>query len=133
MRGLIDQTLAAYGRIDILVNNAGAVARELTHELSVESWETAMGIMGEWYNGYRFAKAAETDLYNTEFRRLHLVALASQGRQDVPQSGAEAVFPVVPKGPDIQPVGLDEIQDLLRGVTGGHSMSVDRRLWIARA
>ena len=76
MRGLIDQTLAAYGRIDILVNNAGAVARELTHELSVESWETAMGIMGEWYNGYRFAKAAETDLYNTEFRRLHLLALA---------------------------------------------------------
>ena len=26
----------------------------------------AMGIMGEWYNGYRFAKAAETDLYNTD-------------------------------------------------------------------
>ena len=57
MRGLIDQTLAAYGRIDILVNNAGAVARELTHELSVESWETAMGIMGEWYSGYRFDHA----------------------------------------------------------------------------
>ena len=28
--------------------------------------ETAMGIMGQWYNGYRFAKAAETDLYNTD-------------------------------------------------------------------
>ena len=27
---------------------------------------TAMGIMGEWYNGYRFATAAETDLYNTD-------------------------------------------------------------------
>ena len=26
----------------------------------------AMGIMGEWYNGYRFAKAAATDLYNTD-------------------------------------------------------------------
>ena len=26
----------------------------------------AMGIMGQWYNGYRFAKAAETDLYNTD-------------------------------------------------------------------
>ena len=37
VRGLIEQTLAAYGRIDILVNNAGAVARELTHELPVES------------------------------------------------------------------------------------------------
>ncbi len=28
--------------------------------------ETAMGVMGEWYNGYRFAAAAETDLYNTD-------------------------------------------------------------------
>ena len=28
--------------------------------------DTAMGIMGEWYNGYRFAEAAETDLYNTD-------------------------------------------------------------------
>ena len=28
--------------------------------------DTAMGIMGEWYNGYSFAKAAETDLYNTD-------------------------------------------------------------------
>ena len=28
--------------------------------------DTAMGIMSEWYNGYRFAKAAETDLYNTD-------------------------------------------------------------------
>ena len=27
---------------------------------------TAMGTMGEWYNGYRFATAAETDLYNTD-------------------------------------------------------------------
>ena len=28
--------------------------------------ETAMGIMGQWYNGYRFATTAETDLYNTD-------------------------------------------------------------------
>ena len=28
--------------------------------------DAALGIMGEWYNGYRFAKAAETDLYNTD-------------------------------------------------------------------
>ena len=27
---------------------------------------TAMGIMGEWYNGYRFAEEAETDLFNTD-------------------------------------------------------------------
>ena len=28
--------------------------------------DTAMGIMGQWYNGYRFARAAETDLYNSD-------------------------------------------------------------------
>ena len=28
--------------------------------------ETAMGIMGEWYNGYRFAEEAVADLYNTD-------------------------------------------------------------------
>ena len=28
--------------------------------------ETAMGIMGQWYNGYRFAEEAATDLYNTD-------------------------------------------------------------------
>ena len=27
---------------------------------------TAMGVMGEWYNGYRFATTADTDLYNTD-------------------------------------------------------------------
>ena len=28
--------------------------------------DTAMGIMGQWYNGYRFAEEAATDLYNTD-------------------------------------------------------------------
>ena len=28
--------------------------------------DTALGIMGEWYNGYRFAKGAEVDLYHTD-------------------------------------------------------------------
>ena len=28
--------------------------------------ESAMGVMREWYNGYRFAKGAEGDLYNTD-------------------------------------------------------------------
>ena len=41
---------------------------ETYRELGVFNQEvaTAMGIMGQWYNGYRFAKAAETDLYNTD-------------------------------------------------------------------
>ena len=28
--------------------------------------DTAIGIMGQWYNGYRFAEEAETDLYNSD-------------------------------------------------------------------
>ena len=28
--------------------------------------DAALALMGEWYNGYRFAKGAETDLYNTD-------------------------------------------------------------------
>ena len=36
------------------------------HGVFSQDVDTAMGVMGEWYNGYRFAKAAETDLYNTD-------------------------------------------------------------------
>ena len=36
------------------------------HGVLAQDVDTAMGIMGQWYNGYRFAKAAETDLYNTD-------------------------------------------------------------------
>ena len=28
--------------------------------------DTALGIMGEWYGGYRFARGADTDLYNSD-------------------------------------------------------------------
>ena len=42
---------------------------------------TAMGIMGQWYNGYRFAKEAETDLYNTDMVLYYLKQLdAEPGR-----------------------------------------------------
>ena len=36
------------------------------HGVFNQGLDTAMGIMGEWYNGYRFAKAVDTDLYNTD-------------------------------------------------------------------
>ena len=36
------------------------------HGVFNQDVDTAMGIMGEWYNGYRFAEEAETDLYNTD-------------------------------------------------------------------
>ena len=36
------------------------------HGVFDQEVDTALGIMGEWYNGYRFAEEAETDLYNTD-------------------------------------------------------------------
>ena len=45
--------------------------------------ETAMGIMGEWYNGYRFATTAETDLYNTDMVLYYLKH--SIPNRDVPE------------------------------------------------
>ena len=41
---------------------------ETYRELGVfnQEVETAMGIMGQWYNGYRFSEEAETDLYNSD-------------------------------------------------------------------
>ena len=36
------------------------------HGVFGQDLDTAMGIMGEWYNGYRFARTAAADLYNTD-------------------------------------------------------------------
>ena len=36
------------------------------HGVFDQDVDTAMGLMGEWYNGYRFAKDAATHLYNTD-------------------------------------------------------------------
>ncbi len=36
------------------------------HGVLDQDADEAMALMGEWYNGYRFAKAADTDLFNTD-------------------------------------------------------------------
>ena len=36
------------------------------HGVLDQDVDEAMALMGEWYNGYRFATAADTDLYNTD-------------------------------------------------------------------
>src|SRR6516162_5852856 len=38
--GLVQATVAAYGRLDILVNNAGVNIRHPAHELSAHDWKT---------------------------------------------------------------------------------------------
>ena len=37
-----------------------------SHGVFAQDVDAALGLMGEWYNGYRFAEEAETDLYNTD-------------------------------------------------------------------
>ena len=58
---------------------------EMYRDLGVfnQEVEAAMGIMGQWYNGYRFAKAAETDLYNSDMVLYYLKH--SIPNRDVPE------------------------------------------------
>ncbi len=42
------------------------VERYRDHGAFSQDIDTALGIMREWYDGYRFAEEAETDLYNTD-------------------------------------------------------------------
>ena len=53
------------------------------HGVFNQGVDTAMGVMGEWYNGYRFATAADTDLYNTDMVLYYLDE--SMPNRDVPE------------------------------------------------
>ena len=44
------------------------------HGVFNQDVEAALDVMGEWYNGYRFAKNAEDDLYNTDMVLYYLKA-----------------------------------------------------------
>ncbi len=44
VRGLIDATVARYGRLDIIVNNAGIVAVQTVEESSVADWDQVMAV-----------------------------------------------------------------------------------------
>lgn len=53
-RGLVDATLAHYGRLDLLVNNAGATRVIAHHDLDAvtdEDWQRILGtnVIGTWY------------------------------------------------------------------------------------
>ena len=70
-----------------MVGFTGAEVRNLVEtyrELGLfnQDVDEAMALMGEWYNGYRFAKAAETDLYNADMVLYYLKH--SMPNRDVP-------------------------------------------------
>ena len=58
------------------------------HGVLDQDADEAMALMGEWYNGYRFATAADTDLYNTDMVLYYLDE--SMPNRGVPAAVSEA-------------------------------------------
>ena len=61
-----------------MVGFTGAEVRRLVetyreHGVFDQDVDEAMALMGEWYNGYRFAEDADTDLYNTDLYNTDMV------------------------------------------------------------
>ncbi len=44
IQGIVDQTVAAFGRVDILVNNAGIIRREDALEFTEKDWDDVMDV-----------------------------------------------------------------------------------------
>ena len=49
------------------------------HGVLAQNVDDAMAVMGEWYNGYRFAKSATNQLYNTDMVLYYLKAAILNG------------------------------------------------------
>ena len=60
----------------------GLVETYREHGVFDQDVDQAMALMGEWYNGYRFAKDAATDLYNSDMVLYYLAE--SMPNRDVP-------------------------------------------------
>ena len=85
---------------------------------------TVLGIMGEWYNGYRFAEEAETDLYNSDMVLYYLKR--SMPNRSVPTYLIDSNVRIdygklrhlLTVGRRIEERSLNGNFDLLRGVIG---------------
>ena len=67
----IGRNISLHPDFNEMVGFTAAEVRQLVetyreHGVFDQAVDAAMTLMGEWYNGYRFAKAAETDLYNSD-------------------------------------------------------------------
>ena len=44
VEGMVRETVEKFSRLDILVNNAGIISTALIEEVSVEEWDSVMGV-----------------------------------------------------------------------------------------
>ena len=83
----IGRNISLHPDFNEMVGFTAAEVRQLVetyreHGVFDQDVDAAMALMGEWYNGYRFAKAAETDLYNSDMVLYYLDESISN--RDVP-------------------------------------------------
>ena len=80
MRGLVDATLAAFGRIDVLVNNAGSPASPLVLHTMLDEWNrvSAVDLTGASCSRACRAHDGRADLWGDRQHRLPAWATAAR-------------------------------------------------------
>jgi gluconate 5-dehydrogenase len=90
VQSVVDQTVAAYGKIDILVNNAGVSWGERPESMPVDKWQKVIDI--NLTGAFLFSQAAGREMLKRKFGRIINVASIAGLRSSVngPQYAAYA-------------------------------------------
>jgi NAD(P)-dependent dehydrogenase (short-subunit alcohol dehydrogenase family) len=75
VQGVIDQTMAAYGRIDILVNNAGISWGEAPETMPLDKWHKVLD--ANLTGAFLFSQAAGREMLRQEYGRIINIASVS--------------------------------------------------------
>ena len=72
VQSVVDQTIAAYGRVDILVNNAGVTWAAEPEDMTLAQWQKVVDI--NLTGAFLFAQAAGRDMLTREWGRIINIA-----------------------------------------------------------
>src|ERR1019366_8971981 len=75
VQAVVDQTIAAFGKVDILVNNAGVTWAAEPEAMPVEKWQRVIDI--NLTGAFLFAQAAGRDMLTRQWGRIINVASIS--------------------------------------------------------